>query len=121
MRPDGAQYGWSPRAATGVQLAETRRRILDVARQSFAELGYGGTTNRHIATKAGITTGALYHYFDSKLDLYLAVQQYVDEVAFGPGGLAAHVPAAEVDERVSSCSLGRRLRWPPPHRCHDPS
>jgi AcrR family transcriptional regulator len=76
----------------GSSSAATRRRILDVARQSFAEFGYGGTTNRHIAAEVGITTGALYHYFDSKLDLYLAVQQYVDEVAFGRlrTALAAH-------------------------------
>jgi AcrR family transcriptional regulator len=76
----------------GSSAAETRRRILDVARQSFAELGYGVTTNKYIATKAGITTGALYHYFDSKLDLYLAVLEHVDDVAFARlrAALAAH-------------------------------
>jgi AcrR family transcriptional regulator len=56
---------------------ETRERILDVARVSFAEQGYGVTTNKYVATKAGITTGALYHYFDSKLDIYLAVNEHV--------------------------------------------
>ena len=57
--------------------AETRERILGVARVSFAEQGYGVTTNKYVATKAGITTGALYHYFDSKLDIYLAVNEHV--------------------------------------------
>ena len=57
--------------------AETRQRILDVARVSFAEQGYGVTTNKYVATKAGITTGALYHYFDSKLDIYVAVNDHV--------------------------------------------
>src|SRR4051794_25021287 len=52
---------------------ETRQRILDAARETFAELGWDVTTNKDIATKAGITSGALYHYFDSKLDIYLAV------------------------------------------------
>ncbi|WP_420452280.1 SDR family oxidoreductase [Ilumatobacter sp.] len=51
----------------------TRRRILDIARASFASVGYGATTNRQLAADAGITAGALYHYFGSKLDLYLAV------------------------------------------------
>src|SRR5947209_6596357 len=55
--------------------AETRQRILDVARETFAELGWDVTTNNHIATKAGVTSGALYHYFDSKLDIYLEVHQ----------------------------------------------
>ena len=52
---------------------ETRVRILDVARREFAVLGYENTTNRNIATEAGITTAALYHYFPSKADLYVAV------------------------------------------------
>src|SRR5437764_9730789 len=59
--------------------AETRQRILDVARETFAELGWGATTNKDLAAKAGITSGALYHYFDSKLDIYLAVYDEVQE------------------------------------------
>lgn len=61
---------------------ETRQRILDVARVSFAELGYGVTTNKYVATKAGITTGALYHYFDSKLDIFIAVHDHVQEKVY---------------------------------------
>lgn len=53
--------------------AETRRRVLDVAREAFAELGWEVTTNKHVAAKAGITSAALYHYFDSKLAMYFAV------------------------------------------------
>lgn len=53
--------------------AETRGRIIDVARKCFAELGYEATTNRALATEAGITTGAIYHYFESKLDIFRAV------------------------------------------------
>lgn len=62
--------------------AETRQRILEVARIAFAELGYGVTTNKYVATKAGITTGALYHYFDSKLDIYLAVNDHVQRFVY---------------------------------------
>lgn len=62
--------------------AETRTRILNVARQSFAELGFGVTTNKYLATKAGITSGALYHYFDSKIDIYAAVYGQVTESVF---------------------------------------
>ena len=59
--------------------AETRGRIIDVARRCFAELGYEATTNRTVATEAGITTGAIYHYFDSKLDIYKAVLAEVQD------------------------------------------
>lgn len=53
--------------------AETRRRIIATAAELFAVNGYGVTTNKDVAAQAGITTGALYYYFDSKLDMYLAV------------------------------------------------
>ncbi len=59
--------------------AETRRRILDVARAAFATGGYESSTNRRLADEVGITAGALYHYFGSKLDLYLAVNDDVQE------------------------------------------
>lgn len=62
--------------------ADTLIRILDVARQSFAELGFGVTTNRYLAMKAGITSGALYHYFDSKIEIYTAVYGQVTETVF---------------------------------------
>jgi AcrR family transcriptional regulator len=62
--------------------AVTRARILDVARRSFADLGYEATTNKVLAAEAGITTGALYHYFESKFDLYVAVHEHVQAVVY---------------------------------------
>lgn len=59
--------------------AETRRRILDTARARFAASGYESATNRALAAEVGITAGALYHYFGSKLDLYVAVNDDVWE------------------------------------------
>ena len=53
--------------------AETRQRIIATAAELFAANGYGVTTNKDVAEQAGITTGALYYYFDSKLEMYLAV------------------------------------------------
>lgn len=63
----------------GSSSAETRGRIIDVARKCFAEQGYEATTNRSLATEAGITTGAIYHYFESKLDIFVAVENEVQE------------------------------------------
>jgi len=54
--------------------ADTHRAILDAARVLFAERGYHGVTNRELAAAAGVTTSALYHYADSKLDLYSQVE-----------------------------------------------
>jgi AcrR family transcriptional regulator len=69
--------------------AETRQRILEIARAAFAFGGYDGTTNRELAAKAGITSGALYHYFGSKLDLYLAVHEDVQQRVYGRFNSAA--------------------------------
>jgi AcrR family transcriptional regulator len=63
--------------------AETRKRILDIARGAFASLGYGAATNRDLAAQAGITAGTLYHYFGSKLDLYVAVNDDVHDLVYG--------------------------------------
>ena len=59
--------------------AETRQRILDIARLAFAERGYDAATNRSLGADAGLTAGAIYHYFGSKLDLYIAVHDDVQE------------------------------------------
>ena len=55
--------------------SETREAILRGARELFGERGYGAVTNKDLAGAAGVTTGALYHYVESKLDLYLEVHR----------------------------------------------
>jgi AcrR family transcriptional regulator len=44
----------------------TRRRILEEARRLFLTDGWEATTTRKIATSAGIATGTLFNYFQSK-------------------------------------------------------
>jgi AcrR family transcriptional regulator len=47
----------------------TRAAIVDSAMALFAQNGYAHTTTRQIARQAGISTGLMYHYFDSKEEL----------------------------------------------------
>lgn len=68
-----------PPASNG---AATRERIVAVARERFATVGFAAASNKDIAEAAGITTGAIYHYFVSKRDLYLAVFDEVEEIVF---------------------------------------
>jgi AcrR family transcriptional regulator len=63
--------------------ADTRRAIVDNARRLFAERGYGGVTNKELAEASWITTGALYHYVESKLDLYVAVHHDMQRQVYG--------------------------------------
>lgn len=51
-----------PRDERGVLAA----RILDAAREAFAETGWAGTTIRAVARVAGVDPALVYHYFDSK-------------------------------------------------------
>ena len=56
---------------------DTRERIITCACIKFASEGFEGTTNKDIAAQAGISSAALYHYFPSKSDLYVAVCEYI--------------------------------------------
>lgn len=47
----------------------TRKRILDTATHLFARLGYHKTTIQDIAYHIGMTTGAVFHHYNSKSDI----------------------------------------------------
>ncbi len=103
--PSGPRPLGRPRAADS---SATRKRIIDAARRLFATSGYERTTNKDIARQAGLTTGPLYHYFDSRVDLYSQVfrecieriYDRFDKVAAEAGGL---IPAlcAVADDAVA--------------------
>ena len=59
----------------GINSEDTRRQILDAARDCFAEAGYTSTSNKDIAMRAGITPGSIYHHFENKADLFLTVHR----------------------------------------------
>jgi len=75
--PDGAAV---PEAVgrRAAHVRDTRRALLDAARELFAEKGFGGTKTEDLVQRAGLTRGALYHHFRDKEDLFRAVH---DEVA----------------------------------------
>ncbi len=45
---------------------DRRAQILDAAMRVFAQKGFTRATNRDVAREAGITTGLIYYYFESK-------------------------------------------------------
>jgi AcrR family transcriptional regulator len=74
----------------------TRAALIAAATELFAAQGYAGTGREEIATRAGVTRGALYHHFGSKLAMFRAVvedleRQVTDRVAIaGMSGETAH-------------------------------
>ncbi|WP_039822747.1 TetR/AcrR family transcriptional regulator [Nocardia testacea] len=59
------------------QRAQTRATLLHHSRKLFAAKGYAAVGLSEIVTAAGVTKGALYHNFDSKLSLFRAVLEDV--------------------------------------------
>ncbi len=51
---------------------DTRGEILRVARESFAETGYGASSLRGIARTAGVDPALIVHFFGSKAGLFIA-------------------------------------------------
>jgi AcrR family transcriptional regulator len=64
-----------PLSRRAAKKEETRRRLVAAAADVIAERGFHGASLMEIATRAGLTTGAVYSNFRSKEDLFLAVIQ----------------------------------------------
>ena len=60
-------------ARTPKVVEDRREHIIDAAMRVFAQKGYSKATNKDIAREAGITTGLIYYYFDSKEALLKAI------------------------------------------------
>ncbi|WP_203983400.1 TetR/AcrR family transcriptional regulator [Sphaerisporangium rufum] len=80
------------------------------ATRLFAEKGFEGTSVQEIVSAAGVTKGAMYHYFASKDDLLREIYARVlrlqterlDRFADTPGPVADRVRAAAVDVIVTT-------------------
>jgi len=68
----GAPSG--PRAAN---IAETRERILRAAIDQFAQNGFSGARIELICKNADVNPRMIYHYFNDKAGLYVAVLEHV--------------------------------------------
>jgi TetR/AcrR family acrAB operon transcriptional repressor len=81
---------------------DTRSRIVDAAARVFARKGYLGASLDEVAADAGLTKGAVYWHFSSKLDLFFALldsrmhREYDEHL---PPALEAH--AANPDPKAA--------------------
>lgn len=86
----------------GARAEQTRRRILEVAEQLFAEHGFAAARLEDVAARLGIQRPALFYYYRDKRALYRAVLEGVfgDLLArlrsalAGPGALPGRIDAA---------------------------
>lgn len=94
------------------RLADTRRSILDAARDLVAEGGFAAVQMTEVAKKAGVATGTLYRYFSSKEAL---CRQVFREVSAREMGMLAEIasgdePAGERLVKVLRTFAGRAVR-----------
>ncbi|MDX3097778.1 TetR/AcrR family transcriptional regulator [Streptomyces sp. ME01-24h] len=62
-----------PAARTPRRAATTRQALLKAAREVFAESGYAAAGIAEVVRRADASVGGLYHHFDGKADLFLAL------------------------------------------------
>ena len=91
---------------TQEHLDARRKEILDGARRVFAEHGYEGATVARLEEATGMSRGAIFHYFDDKEDLFLALgveanRRYIELVTAGGFAEALHEIAHESPELLS--------------------
>jgi AcrR family transcriptional regulator len=87
-----------------------KERLLRVATRLFARHGFEGTSVQDIVDAAGVTKGAMYHYYGSKDDLLYEVYHQLltmqtsrlTEIVKGQGNTEERLRAAAVDVVVSS-------------------
>ena len=79
---------------------ETRRRIVEATYALHGERGIYATTMTHIAERAGVSVGTVYHHFPTYQDAVFACSQHV----------AATIPFPTADIFAGLSSLDERVR-----------
>lgn len=97
---------------------QTRQRILDSAMAEFAQQGYGAGSMNTISNAGGLSKGILYHYFETKDELYLAcveacfqaLTNYLEEHARAEAGTATERLEAYFQARLTFFQEHPRLQ-----------
>jgi AcrR family transcriptional regulator len=75
---------------------ETRRALLRIARKLFSSRGYSQTSIADIAKGARVTSGALYHHFRDKKQIFEAIVEEIER---------------EIMQKSDAAAAGRRDPW----------
>lgn len=89
-------------------------RLLDAAVEVFGERGYEAARVHEVARRCGLTTGAVYSRWPTKLDLFLAVVEYVI-----PQRMLSTVGNTDMPTEDKFATLGANLLSTSSHRLRD--
>src|SRR5262249_25898018 len=87
---------------------ETRGAVLDATVECLADLGYSGATTTRIARRAGVSRGALLHYYSSKIDLLTSAVEHIFRRRTEEFRAAFAALPADVDRQAAAVDL----LWP---------
>ncbi|PKZ64564.1 TetR family transcriptional regulator [Gordonia terrae] len=87
--------------------AATRASLIDAGRKLFGERGFADVGTQEIVAEAGVTRGALYHQFDDKKGLFVAVYDDVEQSIVAQ--IAAAVGERAGEDPLAALKAGMRL------------
>ncbi|MFJ4843564.1 TetR family transcriptional regulator [Streptomyces sp. NPDC088746] len=94
-----------PSRTAGATGPDARTRILEAAREEFAERGYDKTSVRGIARAAGVDAALVHHYFGTKDEVFAAAI----ELSFEPALVIPTIlggPSEDLGERLARYFIG---------------
>lgn len=94
-----------------------REEILDAAANCFMERGFNATSIDDVARRMGATKGRIYHWYRSKLDLFVDVVRHSLDLIHGKVSAAAEGPSEGRMERMLRVHIGSILHDLPYHTC----
>ncbi|MGW6033661.1 TetR/AcrR family transcriptional regulator [Gordonia terrae] len=87
--------------------AATRAALIAAGRKLFGERGFADVGTQEIVAEAGVTRGALYHQFDDKKGLFVAVYDDVEQSIVAQ--IAAAVGERAGEDPLAALKAGMRL------------
>lgn len=105
-----------PRRRTQIERDEKIAEILDAAEQQVLEGGYPGLSVAGVARELGVAQNAIYWYFPSKDELFVAVLRRLLGAVTLPENLPEGTPAAKILQAVDRLGDLQWLRASLPER-----
>ena len=101
-KPAGNAWQWS-------RTAQTRRVLLQAARDVFAERGFAEASVAEVVERAGSSVGSLYHHFGGKTELFMALwDDHQEAHEHRAAGAVAQARATGEDDPLALFTAGAR-------------
>ncbi|MFE9395085.1 TetR family transcriptional regulator [Streptomyces flavidovirens] len=104
--PSGPRRRGRPRRSPEDAGPGARERILQAARDEFAERGYDKTSMRGIAKAAGVDAALVHHYFGTKDDVFAAAIEISFEPAMAVPAVLGQGGTDGIGERLARYFIG---------------